>query len=77
MMDRSISHMTNVNRMTPTNRARIYRRRAAVLIGKARNASSERLKTTYLNLAVSWQELATSVERQVELRTGLLRSGFD
>jgi hypothetical protein len=69
--------MTNVNSFTPTTRAAIYRRRAAELLSKARKAGSERLKTTYLNLAVSWQELAASVERQSELRNELGRSGFN
>ena len=69
--------MTPVNQLAPTNRALVYRRRAAELIGKAHHTGSERLKNSYLNLAVSWQDLAASFERQVALHGGLRRSGFD
>jgi hypothetical protein len=55
--------VSDVNQLSPPRRAKIYRMRAAELVRKARNTTSERLKTTYLNLAASWQELAVTLER--------------
>lgn len=49
---------------TAKQRARLYRERAAELVHRAQDAPDEELRSTFLNLAAGWQDLATLLERR-------------